>query len=491
MNLREKELRPSLPTVYKPTVTRPMPAEAELFEQDGRPHARWRDGRGRLRTAPVVVPDKGPYAGQQRIALESDRYVVRYRDAEGVVRTASTDCRDERQARQLLEQLVSQAAASCPKPAAAGGERRPIAFRDHFREYLQDLKGRGAPTARLADIERQVRRLARQCGFVRLTDVESISVQRWALDRQADGMSAGACNAHLGHLTDFVEWCIRGRRLAENPLRGISLLGESGPVVSDARPLTEEELTRLLKIALWRPLAEYGRAPDDAVAPGAVGVAGRFVPVTIQTLEGLVSRGRQQLSANPVQIARLQRQGWQRALIYKVLGLVGLRRSELVALRMGSLHLKRSRSYLRLGMTGRGSGGTKIPLRVDLADDLRLWSRYRWRTMGKSYPDQDRAALKQAFLKMPLFKLPSGLAKLLAVDLQAAGIAQKDEQGVRIEVYAAREAQAAVLSRNGIPLAVLWSSMREASSGSGVAYTLKEGLLRALGLRSGMDEQPG
>jgi len=117
-----------------------------------------------------------------------------------------------------------------------------------------------------------------------------------------------------------------------------------------------------------------------------------------------------------------------------------------------------------------GSGATReeIPLREDLAADLKLWLRHRWRASRRTVRGrEDRTALRKAFVAKPLFKLPAGLAKLLAIDLQAAGIAEMDPSGARVDVHAAREVREVLVHRKGTPLARIWAPLCEKSRGSG------------------------
>lgn len=484
-----------VPTVFKPTALRPLPDNAELFERDGRPHARWRDSGGNEHIAPVCVPDKGPHAGQQRIVIESDRYVVRYQDESGAIRTVNTDLRDEDQARRLLDQLLQQVAAArqanapvsqVVKPPRTGEAPRIVmALRDHFRDYVKQLKSHETPAARIADIERQVRRVARQCGFLRLSEIKADAVNKWLLDREADGMPATARNAHLDDLMDFVEWCLREKRLPQNPLTGITRVQETVAAATLAvRPLSEKELVRLLRLALWRPLAEYGRAAPEHTELDLAAPAPRFTPLTIETIDELVARGRRQLEHNPKQIARLRSQGWQRALIYKTLALIGLRRSEMVSLRTGMVRLKRKSPVLLVGAkANKETAGTAIPLRADLAADLRLWLRYRWRAARKTGRKEERDALRKSFLRKPLFKLPAGLGKLLAIDLHAVGITEVDGDGVRIDVYAARNHRDTLLAREGTPIAHLWAK----PTGPADDHPLRQGLLKVFKLRRRKD----
>src|SRR5215510_2571370 len=92
-------------TVFKKQVTRPLPAGAELFTRKGERFARWKDRRGKTRTAPLTVGQDGT----DRILTESPCYVAKYRDGAGVVQTVATGCRDEQAARRVLADLERKA----------------------------------------------------------------------------------------------------------------------------------------------------------------------------------------------------------------------------------------------------------------------------------------------------------------------------------------------------------------------------------------------
>jgi hypothetical protein len=63
-------------SVFKKTVTRPLPLDAEIITRQGVRLARWRDGKGKLKTSPTTTRKDGA----ECIRDESGTYVVRYRD---------------------------------------------------------------------------------------------------------------------------------------------------------------------------------------------------------------------------------------------------------------------------------------------------------------------------------------------------------------------------------------------------------------------------
>src|SRR5271166_3950068 len=57
-------------SLFKKTITRPLPPGAEIITRKGERLARWRDGKGKLRTAPVTTGKDGT----DRIRDESGTY---------------------------------------------------------------------------------------------------------------------------------------------------------------------------------------------------------------------------------------------------------------------------------------------------------------------------------------------------------------------------------------------------------------------------------
>jgi hypothetical protein len=88
-------------TIFKKTFTKPLPANAETFVRKGERFARWKDRKGKTRTAPLTVGKDGT----GRVSMESPYYVAKYRDGTGVVQVVPTGCRDEQAARQVLADL--------------------------------------------------------------------------------------------------------------------------------------------------------------------------------------------------------------------------------------------------------------------------------------------------------------------------------------------------------------------------------------------------
>ncbi len=100
---------------------------------------------------------------------------------------------------------------------------------------------------------RHLEALARDCGFLRLADLNRESLERWLVVEASKGRSARSRNAHRTALVSFCNWCVAVGRLAVNPFKGVPKANEAADPRRRRRAMTEDELTRLLDVARSRP----------------------------------------------------------------------------------------------------------------------------------------------------------------------------------------------------------------------------------------------
>ena len=79
--------------VYREAFTKPLPPGAEMFVRKQTKFARWKDAKGKSRTAALTE------AGN-RIITKAATYTAKYRDADEFVRKVATGCHDEQAATQ-------------------------------------------------------------------------------------------------------------------------------------------------------------------------------------------------------------------------------------------------------------------------------------------------------------------------------------------------------------------------------------------------------
>jgi len=460
-------------TVYRETYTKPLPAEAEVFTRKGDRFARWRDGRGRKHTAKVTTTAAG-----ERVVIEAGTYSAKYRDGSGVVRKVSTGCRSLDAAKAVLVELETRADKvrsgkwTAAEDAVLDHQTTPLDR--HVSAYLDHLRAKrgkgGKPKVsprHAANVEHNLSRIISECGFKHLRDVNRSEVERWTKQRLEDKepLSARTINAHLVALTAFGNWCVESKRLVANPVARPPKLDEAADRRRQRRALTEDELRRLLHVARVRPLAEHGR---ESVPLPAADRKGRRTwtkaPLTLDAIDDAAARARKGLAKRPDLIADLERRGRERALIYKALVLTGLRKGELAALTVGKLDLTGPTAYATLDAADDKAGrGADVPLRADLADDLR-----RWLAERADAARTDAIALGGPMLAglpadAPLFDVPAGLIRILDRDLAAAGIPKRDDRGRTVDVHAMRHTFGTHLNRGGVSPRTAQAAMRHSS----------------------------
>ncbi len=428
-------------TVYRKTVTRPIPAGAETVERKGQRFARWKVN-GKARMAPLTVGRDG----SERILCVSPFFIAKFRDGDRIVREVSTGCRDETAARSVLADLERRAelvrSGVMTAAEVATGRHQDTGLEEHFAAYLAHLEASGACKEHRTERLRQLRRLAADCGFHRLGDLDRGKLESWLTIQDRNGMGARTRNSYLASAVAFANWCCEPTvgRLMNNPFKGCPKANEKADCRRLRRAMEESELTRLLAAARRRPLL-------DAL-----------------TVRRGQRKGQAAAKVRPEVCERLEWLGWERALTYKTLVLTGLRKAELASLSVGQLFLDGPTAYAVLDAADeKNREGSEIVLRSDLAADLRQWlsdklerCQSEARREGKPIPARLPADMK-------VFDVPAGLVRILDRDLRLAGIPKTDERGRTLDVHALRHSFCGLLSKGGVAPRVAQAAMRHST----------------------------
>ena len=331
---------------------------------------------------------------------------------------------------------------------------------------------------------RYLNTLAEECRFARLSDIERSRFDRWLAERRKASTGARTLNCFRAAWMAFLNWCVAGSRLAVNPLAGLPKANEKADRRRQRRAMTDAELRRLLYVARWRPLAEYGRE-TETVEPesGARRKRSNWKarPLTYETIDVAVERARERLKGKPELVAKLEWTGRERQLIYKTLVTTGLRKKELTSLRLRNLDLESDPAYLTLDAADeKNREGNSIPLRADLTAELRQWLSDRVAAAQEAVRREPTVSFDAAVIRLrrdynsetteselspyaPLFDVPAGLLRILNRDLEVAGIPKRDDRGRTLDVHALRHTFGTHLSRAGVPLRTAQAAMRHSS----------------------------
>ena len=235
----------------------------------------------------------------------------------------------------------------------------------------------------------------------------------------------------------FGVWCVKSQRFVMNPLAGLPKANEKADPRRHRRALTEGELVALLDAAQRRPLLEA------------------------RTVRRGKRSGETAAQLRPETVARLEMLGRERALIYKSLVLTGLRKSELASLTAGQLDLDDPMPCAFLHAADeKNRQGSQIPLRVDLAADLRRWLADKLATVQESARQTDEPIPTRLPGDTPLFNVPTGLVRILNRDLRLAGIPKRDDRGWTVDVHSLRHSFGTLMEKGGVPLRTAQAAMR-------------------------------
>ncbi len=469
-------------SVYRKTVTRRLPAGADLFIRSGERRARWKDRSGKLQTAPVIEGRDGLL----RIRTEAGTYTAKYRDGSGILREVATGCRSKDAALAILNELTNRAdkvrsgIRTTAEDAIVDHQHTPLV--EHITDYVTYLRGRNVNEQRIRTTKQRLIESAKVCGFRRLADLNADRLDGWLAEQHTAGRSAAVVNGYREVWLAFGYWCAGKRKAAQgkwrntgekrltvNPFTGLYGADVKSDRRRQRRSMTDPELQRLLYVARLRPLAEYGRLKIAKAPSEQKGKRDTWElsPLTYDGLQAATERAHQRLADNPNYIEKLERRGRERALTYKMLLLTGLRRGELASLTIGNIDLDAAFPFATLeARDEKNRQGSEIPLREDLADDLRQWlmERNSIDSSGSvdvfSIASSNPAALPA---NTPLLNVPKQLVKTLDRDLAVAGISKIDDRGRSLDVHALRHSFGTLLSTGGVAPRTAQAAMRHSS----------------------------
>jgi len=163
-------------------------------------------------------------------------------------------------------------------------------------------------------------------------------------------------------------------------------------------------------------------------------------------------------------ISDLEWLGYQRSLIYKVLALTGLRKSELSSITIGQVWLNTKQPYLELKAKDEKAGrGAQIPLRNDLAGEIKQYMKEKHQRLQQESKKECNSVPVRLPAALPLFDMPDSMIGIFDRDLVAAGIEKEDERGRTLDVHALRHTFGTHLSKAGVAPRVAQAAMRHSS----------------------------
>jgi site-specific recombinase XerC len=127
---------------------------------------------------------------------------------------------------------------------ARTGQHLATQINDHFDAHLNALAAAGSVPMHRSNVKSYLTRLAADCGFARLADLNREALEKWLAKETKNGRSARSRNTHRASLIAFANWCADPSigRLSSNPFKGVTKADEKADLRRRRRSMTEAEL---------------------------------------------------------------------------------------------------------------------------------------------------------------------------------------------------------------------------------------------------------
>ena len=188
------------------------------------------------------------YKRKQDKANRRASWYIGYTDYRGK-RTTAKGFTDKAATEQLAASLEDEArqirAGIKPIPVSAGKE--PIA--ESIARFQEHLETRDITDKQVGEVIAKVTRIIGACGWTSARQIADAEIERQLAAFRVAGMSKRTSNHYLRALKQFTRWLVKSRRLRENPIAEIAMLNADTDRRHPRRPLSPEELTRLVLAA--------------------------------------------------------------------------------------------------------------------------------------------------------------------------------------------------------------------------------------------------
>ncbi|MGH7144745.1 MAG: tyrosine-type recombinase/integrase, partial [Planctomycetota bacterium] len=255
-----------------------------------------------------------------------------------------------------------------------------------------------------------------------LADLSPVALDKFKAVTLDAGVAPRTVNTYLASVKAMLNWAVKRRMIPYNPLTCVAKLPETA--VSPRRPLTLEEIPRLLQAALDGPMRRTLRKGTKKRKDGQPSQVGK-----------LAFRSR----------AKYVAEGRRMYMIYAILMGSGLRVNELRNLRWRDVDLDTATMRLSGDWTKNGKSET-LPIAPQLLDLLKDWAQRENAT-----PDQ------------PVIKITARTLMIFNDDLDAAGIEKVDAQGRILCLHSLRHTFGQMLNAAGVDPKTLQTLMRHSS----------------------------
>ncbi len=305
---------------------------------------------------------------------------------------------------------------------------------EHTREQIRDLK-----------------RVCIQCKFECLNDIRIAAFEIFLGSLKEKGSAPRTIEKYAKLLKQFVTWCVKQKRMLNNPLEGLEMKFGRSIHHKMRRTLTIDLLERLIDVTRMHPLAECGRetiVPKERIPGERKGW--KKVPIGFESLQECCDRAKERLHDRPERIQELLHEGLNRSLSFVTMAYTGLRRGELESITVEQVSCNEDSFSIHLfAADAKNRKECHVPVPLFLKEPISIWIKYR-----------RHLADKRGATNIELFDVPRQLVKKLNRDLKVSGIPKVDLFGKSLDVHAFRHTFCTMLFDAGIHPKIMQKLMR-------------------------------
>jgi len=285
--------------------------------------------------------------------------------------------------------------------------RTPLA--GHLSDFMVHLEAGAVTKKHLSMTDSRLTRALRTMRADLFSDLTLPKAEQFLLDMQREGAAKKTVNDHSAALKQFTAW-LGVTKGWTDPLAGLSRLKGEDDVRVRRTALTPAQLQRLFEAAERRGAEHYREAHPNG---------------------------------RPEAVERLRRSGMERAMIYRLGALAGLRLNEVRTLTWGCLDLDSDPPRLTVDARyAKSRRRDTVPVNSGLAAALRGWRAAQARELGRPPRGNERV------VKVPRHLTDEQFRK----DCAFADIPLRDDTGAVLDLYAAtRHTFCTLLGKAGVP----------------------------------------
>jgi len=336
----------------------------------------------------------------------TSKYYGCYTDADGIRRRVALFT-DKVASEQKLAELQREAVRRRSGLSDRFDEhaRRPLV--EHLAEFRRHLQAKNNTERHVALTLSRIEKVFAGCEFRWLSEVSPSAVEAWLAEQRGSGrFGIVTANAYVTALKSFGHWLKRTGRTAGNPFESLTKLNPSTDIRRERRALTNEEFRALLKATGNGP-ARYGLSGQD------------------------------------------------RAALYVLGAYTGLRAGELASLTSSSFDFESDPPTVTVEAAySKHRRRDVLPLHPAIASRLRDWLQSRSEAQDDSRVILPVASVSEGRQDARLWPAIGSIyrptAKMLREDLQAAGVAVRDDDGRIIDFHSLRHTFISNLAKAGV-----------------------------------------